>query len=142
MVCRRGVLHNRREPPDAQRTEERRVTMPINIRVDGDAVILSNFGRLMNDPRHFDAGQDVGAMVDQGYRKFVLELRGIGEMGASGLGLLMTITRRVRLHGGDVVLASPSRSMRKMIDTMQMDDYWEIFDGVEEATKALDRETR
>ena len=32
--------------------------MPLNIRTDGDIVILSNFGRLMNDPRYIDASRD------------------------------------------------------------------------------------
>jgi anti-sigma B factor antagonist len=112
--------------------------MPVNIRVVEDVVVLSSFGRLMNDPRHFDASRDVAEMLDCGYRKFVLELRDVGELGASGLGLLTTITRRVRRDGGEVVVAHPSRGMRKVIDEMRMDDYWEVFPDVEEARQALD----
>ena len=40
--------------------------MPIQNRADGDIVVLSNFGRLMDDPRHFDASRDVGEMIDKG----------------------------------------------------------------------------
>ena len=29
--------------------------MPMHSRSDGEVVVLSNFGRLMDDPRHFDA---------------------------------------------------------------------------------------
>jgi anti-sigma B factor antagonist len=114
--------------------------MAIQIRVDRDLVILSNFGRLMNDPRHFDAGRDVKEMLDQGYRNFVIELRGVGEMGPSGLGLLTTITRLVRQHGGEAVLARPSRGMRGLIDEMKMDAFWDVFEGVEEARAFFDRD--
>ncbi len=30
--------------------------MPLNILIEGDVVVLSNFNRLMNDPRYVDAG--------------------------------------------------------------------------------------
>ena len=40
--------------------------MAVNIRLDGDIAILSNFARLMNDPRYVDASRDVQEMLDQG----------------------------------------------------------------------------
>lgn len=113
--------------------------MPVHIRVDGDVVILSQFGSLMNDPRHFDAARDVQDLLDQGHRHFVLELRGVGELGPGGIGLLVTITRLVRRSDGEVVLARPSRGMRKVLDEMQLDAYWEVFEGVEEAKAHLDQ---
>lgn len=111
--------------------------MAVNIRFDGDVTILSNFGRLMDDPRHFDASRDVADLLDQGHRKFIIELRGVGALGDSGLGLLLTITRSIRRQGGDAVLACPSRSMEKRLDEMQMDAYWQVFDSVEQARAAL-----
>lgn len=107
--------------------------MAVNIRFEGDVAVLSNFGRLMNDPRHFDAGKDVGELLDQGYRKFVLELKAVNEMGDSGLGLLITITRLVRRRAGEVVLVSPSRSMQKILSEMQLDDYWDVLERIQEA---------
>jgi anti-sigma B factor antagonist len=115
--------------------------MPVHVRFGGSVVVLSNFGGLMNDPRHFDAIRDVQDLLDQGHRDFVLELRGIGELGPGGLGVLVTITRLVRRHDGEVVLARPSRSMEKLIDEMQMDTYWEVFPSVEEAAASFDHET-
>ena len=45
----------------------------MNIRVDGNVAILSNFARLMNDPRYVDAARDVREMLDQGIRNYVIE---------------------------------------------------------------------
>ena len=70
--------------------------MPVNIRIDGDVVIVSNFGRLMNDPRYVNASEDIGDLLDKGYRNFILDLGGVRETGATFLGVLMTITRRIR----------------------------------------------
>jgi anti-sigma B factor antagonist len=102
--------------------------MAINMRAVGELVVLSNFGRLMNDPRHFDAARDVKDRLDQGSRRFALELRDVAELGSSGLGLLMTITRLVRQHGGEVVVVSPSKAMKQLIDEMKLDTYWDVFD--------------
>ena len=80
--------------------------MGLNIRLDGDVAILGNFARLMNDPRYVDAARDVGDMLDQGVRNYVIELAGIKETGDSLLGVLMTITREIRRDGGDAVLGA------------------------------------
>jgi anti-anti-sigma factor len=111
--------------------------MAVNVRFDDDVVVLSNLGRLMNDPRHFDAGRDVQALAEQGYRKFVVALRGVGALGPSGVGLLMTITRVVRKFDGDVVLAGLSPPMEKLMDELRMDAFWEVFDSVEDAVRAF-----
>ena len=107
--------------------------MAMNIRVDGNVAILSNFARLMNDPRYVDAARDVREMLDQGIRNYVIELAGVKETGSSFLGVLMTITREIRGAGGEAVLAHPSRDVEKLLAMMQMDDYWDVFGTVDEA---------
>ncbi|WP_435018209.1 STAS domain-containing protein [Tundrisphaera sp. TA3] len=110
--------------------------MVVNGRIDDGVAILSNFGGLMNDPRHFDAGREVRGLLDQGIRKFVLEMANIREMGDSALGLMVTITRQIRQAGGQIVLAKPARAVVEYIEMMQMDDYWDTAPSVDEA-KAL-----
>src|SRR4051795_3982537 len=107
--------------------------MPMNVRIDGELAILSNFGRLLNDPRHFDASRDVKELLDRGHRDFVLDLTATREMGSTSIGLLTTLTRLVRQHGGEVVLANVSRPAEDYIEMMKMDAYWDIVEGVEEA---------
>lgn len=108
--------------------------MPLNIRSVRDVVILSNFARLMNDPRYVDAARDLDDLIDRGARRFVIDLTGVRETGASFLGLLMTLTRRIRLARGETVLANPGREMKAfLLDDMQMEEYWDIFPSVEEA---------
>jgi anti-anti-sigma regulatory factor len=110
--------------------------MPINIRFDGDVVVLSNFARLMNDPRYVDAARDLGDLLDRGARQFVIDLTGVRETGASFLGLLMTLTRRIRQADGEAVLAHPSREMEAfLLDEMQMEEYWDILPSVQEAVE-------
>src|SRR5262245_27711080 len=107
--------------------------MALNVRIDDDVAVLSNFARLMNDPRYVDASRDVYELLDQGIRNFVIELVGIHDTGPSLMGILMTITREIRKSGGDAVIAHPSSAAEKYLAMMQVDDYWEIFPSVAEA---------
>jgi anti-anti-sigma factor len=116
--------------------------MALNIRVDGDVAILSNFARLMNDPRYVDAARDVRDLLDQGMQNYVLELAGVRETGSSFLGLLMTISREIRQRGGEAVLAHPSRDVEKYLAMMRMDEYWDIFGTVDEAKGFFHRDER
>jgi anti-sigma B factor antagonist len=125
----------------ADMLEGGRYDMPLNIEVDGDVVVLSSFGRLMNDPRYVDASRDVSNLLDQGLTNFILDLDNVRETGDSFLGLLMTITRRIRRHDGEVVLARLNPHMEKFIDMMKMDDYWDIFKNVAEAKAFFSRDS-
>jgi anti-sigma B factor antagonist len=117
--------------------------MPLNVRFDGDVAVLSNFARLMNDPRYVDASRDIGDLLERGARSFVIDLTGVRETGASFLGLLMTLTRRIRQQKGEVVLAHVSREMETfLLGEMQMQEYWDILQSVEEAIEFFRRGQR
>jgi anti-sigma B factor antagonist len=113
--------------------------MGLNIRLEGDVAILSNFARLMNDPRYVDAARDVRDMLDEGVRNYIIELSGVRETGDSFLGVLMTITREIRRDKGEVVLAHCSREVETCIAMMQLDDYWDVFANVDEAIRSFHR---
>lgn len=111
--------------------------MVVHTRFEGDVAVLSNFAGLLNDPRHFDAGRDVQQMLDDGYRKFVFELAGLHALGASALGLLVTLTRQIRQAGGEAVLARVGKDTRQTLAEMQMDEHWDVFENAGDATRAL-----
>jgi anti-sigma B factor antagonist len=111
--------------------------MPINVRFEGEVAVLSNFGRLLNDPRHFDAARDIQVLLDEGRRHFVLDLATLREVGDTALGLLVTLTRQIRQGGGEVVLTNVSRGTGRFLEEMRMDVYWDVFDGVAEAARSF-----
>ncbi len=117
----------------------------IHVTTDGDVVILGNFGRLMNDPRHVDAARDVRQLLEDGRRGFVLDLKNLREIGDAGLGLLTTITRLIRQYDGEAVLANVHKETERFLDEMRMDAYWEIFERDRDAVnyfKNLDPNAR
>lgn len=120
------------QAPAGSRADWGRIERVLNLRLDADVAILSNFGGLLNDPSQFDAGRDVGDLFN-GVRKFVLNMANIREMGTTALGLLVTITRLVRQSGGEIALARPGSLVVEYIEEMRMDDHWDVAGTVEEA---------
>jgi anti-sigma B factor antagonist len=115
--------------------------MAMNVRIDEGVAILSNIGRLMNDPRHFDASRDVEELLDRGVSRFIIELREVGTLGPAGLGLLTTLTRAARRDGGELVLAGVRKGLEDFLEEMSMDTYWEIFPSVAEARSFFARKS-
>ncbi len=113
--------------------------MPIHARLAGEVAVLSGIARLMNDPRHFDSSRAVGELLDQGYRCFVLELGGLRETGPTVLGLLTTLTRKVRHAGGELVLANLAPPVEAFLDEMRMDAYWDVFENADAAVRFFER---
>ena len=61
-------------------------------------------------------------LIDEGFTKFILDLGGFRETGSSFLGLLMTMTRRIRKHGAEAVLAH----LRRTRNDLSMTCRWTI----------------
>jgi anti-anti-sigma regulatory factor len=116
--------------------------MAVNTRLDGDVVILSNFARLMNDPKHVDAARDIRTLIDEGRRLFVLDLSNLRDIGPAGLGLLTTLTRLARQHGGEAVLSGLTSQAEVFVEEMRMDSYWDAFPTTEAAAEFLRRGPR
>jgi anti-sigma B factor antagonist len=55
-------------------------------------------------------------LIAGGARDVVLDLRELSFMSATGLGVVIAATRRLRLHGGRLVLRSTRPSVRKLIE--------------------------
>ncbi|MFO0892918.1 MAG: STAS domain-containing protein [Isosphaeraceae bacterium] len=112
--------------------------MGMNVRFEGDLTVLSNFGRLMDDPRYVDAGRDVRALLDEGHRRFVIDLDSLRGLSETSLGLLTTVTRLIRQREAEVVMIRVHRDVLRYLDDMRMDDYWEILDNLDQAREYFD----
>ena len=113
--------------------------MPIDVRIVHDVAVVGNLAGLLNTPSHVDAARAIDLVLDEGHRMFIFELRGVGAPGPMALGVLATLTRRIRHRGGDVVLARVGRATARFLEEMRMDAEWEIFRGLPEAIEFFRR---
>ncbi len=113
--------------------------MSLNLRIDGDVAVLSNVARLMNDPRYSTSARDLEPLLGQGIRLFAIELANVNDTGSALVGLLMTLSRRIRAAGGDVVLVRCSPAIKNYLEEMQLDAYWEMLPALDEVHTYFDR---
>jgi anti-sigma B factor antagonist len=67
----------------------------------------------------------------------VLDLSGVTFMDSTGLKVLLAVHQRARLAGGRLVLAAPTRSVRRVVDITGLDDTFEVRDDVASAVAAF-----
>jgi anti-anti-sigma factor len=97
-----------------------------------DVVILKFAGE-------FDAfnlptfSQRIDAMIDAGDRSLVLDLHLLKFINSAALGSLIKTSRRVKDLDGEMVLARPSRFIRKTLATLGLESVFSIYESVEDA---------
>lgn len=67
----------------------------------------------------------------------ILDMRRIGFVDSSGLGLLIAILKRLSQRGGDLKIAGLQDGVRVVFEITRTYKVFEIFDNVDEAIRAM-----
>src|SRR4051812_42021841 len=86
----------------------------------GDTVIVRVEGQLIVGNRQ-ELKQLVLDQVDNGERKFLIDFGQTGYIDSSGLGLLVSLSKKVRERGGDVRLANLNDDLRTLFKLTKLD---------------------
>lgn len=71
--------------------------------------------------------------LDGGGRKFLLDFGGTGYIDSSGLGALVSMSKRIREVGGDLRLAGLNDDLRSLFELTKLDTLFAIADTPERA---------
>ena len=75
----------------------------------------------------------IDKMIDQGDIYLILDLHLLKFINSAALGYLIKTTKNVKGKGGEMVLARPSKFIKKTLVTLGLDDVFTIFANVEDA---------
>ena len=98
-------------------------------------VIVGVDGQLIVGNRH-DLKQKILDAMDTGDRKFVIDFAQTGYIDSSGLGVLVSLAKKVREQGGDLRLAGLNDDLRTLFELTKLDTLFTLVDSVEEAVAA------
>lgn len=99
-----------------------------------DVVILKFTGEF--DTFNLPAfSERIDRMISGGDTMLVLDLYLLKFINSAALGYLIKTSKQVKAQGGDVVLARPSKFIRKTLTTLGLDDVFRIFESVEAGIK-------
>jgi anti-sigma B factor antagonist len=76
-------------------------------------------------------------LVSRGKIRVVLDLAGIHYIDSSGIGVIVSLFKRVRLQNGDVKLANLGGQPREIFRLLRLDKAFELYDSLEGAVAAF-----
>jgi anti-sigma B factor antagonist len=99
-------------------------------------VIVGVDGQLIVGNRH-ELKKKVLDAVEAGDLKFVIDFAATGYIDSSGLGVLVSLAKKVREAGGELKLAALNDDLRTLFELTKLDTLFTIMDSTEEAVAAF-----
>ena len=75
--------------------------------------------------------------LDQGERKFVIDCTQTGYIDSSGLGALVSLSRKVREQGGELRIAGLNEDLRALIELTKLDTLFHISPTADDAVASF-----
>jgi len=74
--------------------------------------------------------------IDQ-YDRIVINLEKVSFFDSSGLGYLVVLIKQVKMNKGHIVFCSPNNLVRRLLSTIRIDKYVNIYDTLDEGLDYL-----
>ncbi|MDX1493179.1 MAG: STAS domain-containing protein [Longimicrobiales bacterium] len=81
--------------------------------------------------------QQVLEQLEGGDRKFVIDFAETGYIDSSGLGVLVSLSKKIREQGGELRLSSLNEDLRTLFELTKLDTLFRIADDKEQALEGF-----
>ena len=99
-------------------------------------VVVAVDGQLIVGNRQ-ELKQKILDALEAGDRKFLIDFSHTGYIDSSGLGVLVSLSKKIRDQGGDLRLASLNEDLKTLFELTKLDTLFAISDSPEEALAAF-----
>ncbi len=103
---------------------------------DADVVIVDVDGQLIVGNRQ-ELKQKILDALEAGDRKFLIDFTRTGYIDSSGLGVLVSLSKKIRDEGGELRLAGLNEDLRTLFELTKLDTLFAISDTAHEALAAF-----
>jgi anti-sigma B factor antagonist len=114
------------------------MSMAITRRRLDEVAILDLTGRITIGEGTIMLRQDIQSMLEQGQRKFLVNLADVDYIDSSGLGELVSSFTTVSNAGGQLKLLNLTRRVRDLMQITKLLTVFDVFDSEPEALKSFD----
>jgi anti-sigma B factor antagonist len=101
-----------------------------------DVLVVDVEGQLIVGNRQ-ELKQKVLEELENGERKFVVDFERTGYIDSSGLGVLVSLSKKIREQGGELRLANLNEDLRTLFELTKLDTLFKIADSREGALQGL-----
>ncbi|HVH38847.1 MAG TPA: STAS domain-containing protein [Gemmatimonadaceae bacterium] len=110
--------------------------MSLHLTRNGDVVIIEIEGQLIVGNRQ-EFKQRVLDEAETGARKVLVDFARTGYIDSSGLGVLVSLAKRLRELGGDLRLANLNDDLQTLFELTKLDTLFQIADTRERALESF-----
>lgn len=105
--------------------------MAFTVNREGDVTVVDVDGQLIVGNRQ-ELKQKVLDEVENGERKFLIDFTSTGYIDSSGLGVLVSLSKKIREQGGELRLSSLNEDLRTLFELTKLDTLFRIADNRED----------
>jgi anti-sigma B factor antagonist len=110
--------------------------MGFRVEREGDVTVVEVDGQLIVGNRQ-ELKQRVLEQLDAGETKFVVDFADTGYIDSSGLGVLVSLSKKIREQGGELRLANLNEDLRTLFELTKLDTLFRIAQSRSEALEGL-----
>ena len=110
--------------------------MSFSIKKQGDICVVDVEGQLIVGNRQ-ELKQKVLEELEGGERKFLIDFTNTGYIDSSGLGVLVSLSKKIREQSGELRLANLNEDLRTLFELTKLDTLFNIADSRDAALSAF-----
>ena len=110
--------------------------MSFEVQKKGDVTIVDVKGQLIVGNRQ-ELKQRVLDELEGGSRKFLVDFAGTAYIDSSGLGVLVSLSKKIREQGGELRLANLNDDLKTLFELTKLDTLFQISDSRERALESF-----
>jgi anti-sigma B factor antagonist len=110
--------------------------MSFDVKKQGDITVIDVEGQLIVGNRQ-ELKQKVLEELEKGGRKFLIDFSNTGYIDSSGLGVLVSLSKKIREQGGELRLANLNDDLRTLFELTKLDTLFHIATNREEALSSF-----
>ena len=110
--------------------------MSLQVTKQGEVVVIEVDGQLIVGNRQ-ELKQKVLEEAEAGARKILVDFAKAGYIDSSGLGVLVSLAKRMRELGGDLRLANLNDDLQTLFELTKLDSLFQIADTRERALESF-----
>ena len=110
--------------------------MSFEVSQNGDVTLVEVEGQLIVGNRQ-ELKQQVLEQFEGGDRKFVIDFANTGYIDSSGLGVLVSLSKKICEQGGELRLSSLNKDLRTLFELTKLDTLFRIADNKEQALEGF-----
>jgi anti-sigma B factor antagonist len=99
--------------------------MSFEVQKQDDVTVIDVKGQLIVGNRQ-ELKQMVLDQLEAGARKFLIDFAGTGYIDSSGLGVLVSLSKKIREQGGELRLANLNEDLRTLFELTKLDSLFHI----------------